>query len=276
MGPDTSAFVRAPLRWAGSKRKSLPTLTQKIPAQFSSYVEPFAGSACLVFAAIQCPIVISDINPDLTEFYADLKTDPEGLFREYIQIPQTPEAYYETRAAFNAGKHTARRSAQFLFLNRYCFNGIYRVNKAGLFNVPWGGELVGKPLSLEELRRAASRLSKATIICGDFQAVVEQNTHAGSFVFLDPPYASDEERVFREYHQDSFSTSDWSRLIDVLHYIDNVGAKFMMSYAGASPILGKLSKWQIDTLEVTRNVGGFRSSRRKYKEVLVSNYEVKQ
>ena len=139
--------------------------------------------------------------------------------------------------------------------------------------MPWGGADVGKALTYDELLSASKRLKDANIICGDFEDVVASQLTEDSFVFLDPPYASDESRVFREYHEHSFSTGDWDRLVATLNKIDEVGAKFMMSYAGASAFGDRLSDWNINRLEVTRNVGGFRSSRRKYQEILVTNYE---
>lgn len=265
--------VRAPLRWAGSKRKSLRTLQAHAPAQMSRYIEPFAGSACFVFAARPPRVVIGDINDHLIAFYRDLRGSPAILHEIYSSITPTESEYYRVRDRFNGSDDTINKSADFLFLNRYCFNGIYRVNKSGKFNVPWGGEKVGLPLTRIDLENASYALSESTIVCGDFCSIINSHLEPGAFVYLDPPYASDEKRVFDEYHPGSFSTKDWDRLISILDTIHSSGCKFMLSYAGDSPLRERLQQWNIFDFEVTRNVGGFRSSRRKYGEFIATNYD---
>ena len=265
-------MTRAPLRWAGSKRKSLRTLAARMPAAIGTYVEPFAGSACLAFATPARARVLGDINPRLIEFYHELKCQPAALHARYAAIEASPERYYEVRAAYNAAVPALERAAQFLFLNRHCFNGIYRVNAAGAFNVPWGGDKVGKPLTLEDLSAASAAIQNATFLCEDFEAVVSHGLREGAFVYLDPPYARDEARVFREYHEDSFSTRDWPRLLATLERIDRAGACFLLSYAGDPLLIEQLARWNVGHMDVTRNVGGFRASRRKHREFIATNY----
>ncbi|WP_439501576.1 DNA adenine methylase [Aminobacter ciceronei] len=266
--------IRAPLRWAGSKRKSVGTLKRLVPDNVTHYVEPFAGSACLAFALEPSSVVLGDINPQLIEFYEYLKEMPIDLHTAYSQISSNPVSYYRVREEYNAAGPSLGRAAQFLYLNRHCFNGIYRVNNSGKFNVPWGGDKVGKALTQADISRASLLLDNARLICGDFEAVVCASIRPGTLVYLDPPYASNESRVFREYHEDSFATSDWERLMRVLRYIDDAGAHFLLSYAGSSSFMEQLGNWHIGHLDVTRNVGGFRASRRKYREFVATNYKV--
>jgi DNA adenine methylase len=268
------ATIRAPLRWAGSKRKSVAVLAGRMPSAISTYIEPFAGSACLAFATQAQRRVLGDLNPRLIEFYQVLKTSPTELFALYAALEPTTERYYEIRTEFNLGGYPLERASQFLYLNRLCFNGIYRVNAKGAFNVPWGGKRLAKPLTLDELVRASAALSNTDLMCDDFETVVSHGLSEGAFIYLDPPYARDEERVFREYHQESFSTADWPRLLDTLDRIDQAGAYFLLSYAGDSSLVEELTKWNVGHLDVTRNVGGFRASRRKYREFIATNYVV--
>ena len=239
----------------------------------TSYVEPFAGSACLAFTLGQPKMILGDINPRLIEFYEHLRDDPQSLHAIYSVLPGNPEYYYRVRAEYNASAPSIERAAWFLYLNRHCFNGIYRVNSRGAFNVPWGGDKVGKPLSCGELVAASNVLGSAQFICGDFERVVLDNIDRHSFVYLDPPYASNEKRVFREYHEDSFATGDWDRFIEVLRKIDAVGARFLLSYAGA-PLESRFEAWNVGHLDVTRNVGGFRATRRKHREFVATNYDL--
>ncbi|MER8828544.1 Dam family site-specific DNA-(adenine-N6)-methyltransferase [Mesorhizobium sp. M0938] len=200
-----------------------------------------------------------------------LRDDPERLHAAYAALPGNPEQYYRVRVEYNQNSASLERAAQFLYLNRHCFNGIYRVNTRGEFNVPWGGDKVGKPLSKAELIAASTALAAAKLICGDFESVVLDNIDKDSFVYMDPPYASDETRVFREYHEDSFATGDWNRFIAVLRQIDRVGARFLLSYAGA-PLEARFGDWNVGHLDVTRNVGGFRATRRKHREFIAMNF----
>lgn len=271
-----SSKIRAPLRWAGSKRKSASTLISRMPTHIRTYVEPFAGSACLAFSIKPERLILGDINPRLIEFYRFLKASPEELWRHYTSFEACPEAYYQVRAAFNTAIPSLERAAQFLYLNRNCFNGIYRVNAAGDFNVPWGGDKVGKPLNAEELLAASRILDRADLLCDDFEAVVQHHLDQHTFVYLDPPYARDEKRVFREYDQKSFATKDWSRLLSTLEKIHESGAHFLMSYAGDPSLIDQLDKWNVGHLDVTRNIGGFKASRRKHREFIATNYRYAQ
>lgn len=266
-------MTRAPLRWAGSKRKSLAALQSNVPSDYTRYIEPFAGSACFVFSLSPRKIVLGDLNSNLVEFYQQLVSDPLALHDVYSSLSVDEETYYSVRSDYNSALPGLRRAGQFLYLNRLCFNGIYRVNSKGHFNVPWGGSRLAKPLTREELTSAAEHLSDALVICSDFDATVRTNLTTESFVYLDPPYARDEARVFREYHEKSFATADWERLEDLLYHIDKTGAQFLLSYAGDDSLLERLSHWSTGYIDVTRNVGGFRASRRKHREFIAKNYE---
>lgn len=248
-------------------------MTQLVPKDATHVIEPFAGSACFTLKTKFKTAVISDLNDRLIEFYEFLKSDPEGLYNIFCSIEVTRNKYFDVRDQFNEAGPSIERAAKFLYLNRYCFNGIFRVNLSGQFNVPWGGEKVGKPPSREDLLAASRKLQAVKIMVGDFQTVVNNEQRKGCLVYLDPPYARDEERVFREYHKDSFSTKDWDRLIETIEKIDQSGSKFILSYAGDGEIIERLSRWKVGHLDVTRNVGGFKSSRRKFREFLATNCE---
>lgn len=266
--------LRSPLRWAGSKKRQLPRLLSLIQSVPIKTIEPFAGSACFTMRAGAKDAVISDLNADLIAFYEDLCVNTSGLFDQFSSFSINSDTYYQCRASFNSMPRSLSKSAIFLYLNRYGFNGIYRVNKSGGYNVPWGGEKSGTPPNLEELQQVAKYLSKhVKILTGDFEDVVRSELIPGALVYLDPPYARDEVRVFREYQADSFTTRDWGRLIELVDHINSIGAYFILSYAGDAELVGSLAQWEVGKLEVTRNVGGFASSRRKHSEFMASNIE---
>lgn len=271
--PTVITHVRPPLRWAGSKRKSVGALSLRLPEKIDTYIEPFAGSACLAFAIPAKRRVLGDLNPRLIEFYEMLRDHPRALHNRYKALAPTPDNYYKIRNEFNETGRPIDQAARFLFLNRHCFNGIYRVNRKGQFNVPWGGDKVGKPLTLSDLTKASNMLTESLIVCEDFETLVDSHLAPGTFVYLDPPYARDEQRVFREYHENSFATRDWTRLVALLERIDAAGARFLLSYAGDQELIERLDRWSVGHLDVTRNVGGFKATRRKYREFIAMNYE---
>ena len=242
-----------------------------VPNGISKTIEPFAGSACFTFQQAARHAVISDINSHLIDFYSQVRECHNVVFETYSRIPVRKEKYYEIRKEYNKEPPSPYRAGRFLYLNRYCFNGIYRVNKSGQFNVPWGGTKEGKAITRDELAAVSQRLRHISIHEGDFQSIVENHLTRGSLVYLDPPYARDEKRVFREYYSNSFVTGDWERLAVLLHEIDDFGAKFILTYAGDASLISKLRKWQVGYLDVTRNIGGFKSTRRKHREFIASN-----
>ncbi|WP_183969455.1 Dam family site-specific DNA-(adenine-N6)-methyltransferase [Sagittula marina] len=270
--PSSSKQLRPPLRWAGSKKRQISKLLRLISGKPEKVIEPFAGSACFTLQLNASRSTISDLNTDLIHFYRALKEDPEDLHVRFSALEVSESNYYQVRSRFNKNPSGEDKSALFLYLNRYGFNGIYRVNKSGLYNVPWGGEKSGAPPSLADLIAVSERMKTISVCDGDFEEVVRRELAPGALVYLDPPYARDEVRVFREYHANSFSTSDWERLVALIYDIDRIGAYFVLSYAGDSELVDALRRWEVGRLEVTRNVGGFASTRRKHSEFMASNY----
>lgn len=163
------------------------------------------------------------------------------------------------------------RAVRFLYLNRNCFNGIYRTNKAGEFNVPFSGKRTGMMPPRDTFLKAAALLRAADIRARDFEESVLDTTKRGAFVYLDPPYATSRRRVFREYDVDAFDTSDLERLSKLLHTIDRRGAHFLLSYAYCPEAVACFSQWRATKHYAFRNVAGFVGNRRRAAELLVTN-----
>jgi DNA adenine methylase len=161
-------------------------------------------------------------------------------------------------------------AARFIFLNRFCFNGLFRTDSAGRFNVPYGGSKVGHLPSVAELRRAARALKSARLVRGDFERVLE-HAKAGDFVYLDPPFAVENRRVFRQYGPQTFGLNDLARLAEALVELDHRGAAFVVSYAYCSEALDAFAQWNKRKLFVNRNIAGFRRFRRRAAELIVTN-----
>jgi|SRR5712671_4196475 len=267
--------VRPFLRWAGSKRKLLGRLKSYWnPNHHQRYIEPFAGSACLFFELRPAQAILGDSNRELISLYRAVKAAPKPLFNRLARVHRNADTYYRWRAKDPTAGDAATRALRFLYLNRNCFNGIYRTNKVGGFNVPFGGK-AGKPLGVltrVEFLRAATLLRRARFVAGDFSRTLAL-AKRGDFVYLDPPFAVSSRRVFTQYGEDTFDTGDVERLATELRRLDKLGAEFLVSYADCTEARQLAADWSATRLLVRRNVAGFSGDRRMASEWLISNIE---
>ena len=173
------------LRWAGSKRKLLPTIAQHFPTRFDRYVEPFAGSACVFVKLNPSRSIINDINAELIRTYRVIKSKAEQIATVLESWPRSRDLFYLLRYIRGADLDVASRAARFIYLNRYSFNGVYRTNEAGTYNVPMGTK-TGKLPTGEELSRFADRLSGCSLYCLDSEEIVSMGAN-GDFFYLNYP-----------------------------------------------------------------------------------------
>jgi DNA adenine methylase len=265
-----SDVQRPILRWAGSKRKLLPKLISLSPVNMGRYVEPFAGSAALFFALRPKKALLSDFNPELIRTYKSLSTNASSIWNRLSVMPRNRDFYYELRAKSSIDMSDLDRAARFIYLNRFCFNGVYRTNRLGQFNVPRGVKTGAMP-TLAELTSAGELLASAGLICMDFEECLAK-VRSGDFVYLDPPYTRAGGRYSGEYGYGAFTSTDLDRLYSSLRCIDKRGALFLFSYRDSSAVKNACRYWNSRTISVQRHVGGFRGSRRVVREILVSNY----
>ena len=260
------------LRWAGSKKRSLPYLLEAVPEITGRYIEVFAGSACLFFALNPKRAIISDNNVDLMHFYKTISSHPSEVFKKFSRLHRTEKTYYSIRARYMRKSDEITRSAHFLYLNRNCFNGIFRTNTKGHFNVPFSSSRVPRYPAATEFSKSAAALARAKLRCSDFERICSQEVRRGDFVYLDPPYYVPKKRVFREYSSRPFAEADLVRLADVLREIDSRGAKFLLSYPECRLIKSLAKKWDLSRIKVRRTIAGNASSRGYAPEVLVRNF----
>lgn len=257
------------LRWAGSKRAILPALIAGLPERYERYVEPFAGSACLFFAAQPRRAVLGDANQQLVGFYRTLRHRPSAVADAVAALPRDPEAYYEIRGLDPAALSATDRAARFLYLNRMAFNGVYRTNRKGRFNVPLGTRVGAFPTA-EKIEAAARALRTATLVSADFEVTIA-HVGPGDFVYLDPPYSRSPDGNYGVYGYGSFDGRDLERLIEVVLEIDRRGARFLLSYTDTPQLTAALRHFRVEHVAVTTQVGGPRSRRSTREEILVSN-----
>jgi DNA adenine methylase len=257
------------LRWAGSKRKLLSQLLSHIPVNYKRYVEPFSGSACLFFALRPKTAIIADLNAQLIETYQIVRDHPLKTARALATMSGEAAEYYRVRNQAPEKLNDIERAARFIYLNRHCFNGVYRTNKSGKFNVPLGTRLGTIP-NEKHFNRCARALRSAELVSADFEFVL-QKVRKGDFVYLDPPYAKNNSRMRGEYGYHSFAVPDLSRLRESLENVDQVGATFLLSYANCPEIGAIQHSWFSYEIRVRRQVGGFTKHREVVSEVLISN-----
>lgn len=263
--------MRPLVRWAGSKKKLLPKLSEYWDRPYDRYVEAFAGSASLFFHLAPKQALINDLNSELIGAYRVLQSSPEDIYSELEKIPNVEASYYAMRSVDVSSLTDMQRAVRFFYLNRFCFNGIYRTNSSGKFNVPYGGGKSGALPSLDEWTRASDLLRSAQLFSEDFEGFILRNVRKGDFVYLDPPYAVSNRRIFRQYSAQTFGLEDVSRLGALLEEIDRRGAKFVVSYAKSPETRVIASRWHIRQTLAQRNVAGFSEHRRRAVEVFISN-----
>ena len=259
------------LRWAGSKRRLLPVLQTYWTPKHQRYLEPFAGSACLFFALKPPKAVLGDLNPELIATYLSVKYRTEAVLAALRQLP--PDSIHEygrLRAADPRTLPAAQRAARFIYLNRHCFNGIYRTNLKGQFNVPYSGVRCGGLPPEDLFRKCARKLKTATFARGDFEKVLKQAA-PGDFIYMDPPYAVRARRVFRQYDPSTFTLDDIKRLRWWMERLNARRINFVVSYAESEEADILRKNFAYETISVRRNIVGFAAHRVDSNEVLISN-----
>ena len=267
-----SSVVRPPLRWAGSKRALLPKLIAELPSEFEKYYEPFFGSGCLYFSIRPKQAKVGDFNPDLIDFYAALRDAPDAVVSAFLRLPISDAEYYELRAKNPANMEAADRAARFLYLNRYSFNGVYRTNRSGQFNVPVGKK-AGAPPSRTELLAAAHALGLTKLSNADYKETL-RDVRQGDFVYLDPPYVNPLRKGYGEYGYGSFGAEgDMLQLNNELLRLHHLGAKVLFSFGSAMGLETALDGWEVMSVSPRQSVASSSSARKHNPtEILARNY----
>lgn len=258
------------IRWAGSKRKLLPKLISCLPPNIETYFEPFCGSASLFFELSPSKAILNDINSELINAYIILKNGTD-FFNKLIKLPKNKEEYYYWRELKIEELTEEERAIRFFYLNRFCFNGVYRTNLKGSFNVPYGTRTGDFP-KISVFEEAMLKLQKAELVVGDYYNILHI-VKPNDFVYIDPPY-SKSGRFSGEYGLGSFNQNNLPRLKQFLSSLDCLGAKFLFSYRVDQDLLKSLEEcYYTEKVEVRRHVAGFKKKWDTEFEILVRNYE---
>ena len=228
------------------------------------------GSACLFFELNPRQAILGDINTDLINVYNVIRDHYEEVHCRLLTLQVTKEEYYRIRAIKPSELDEIGQATRFIYLNRFCFNGLYRTNSKGQFNVPFASGKTGSLPSLDTLKEVSSMLKIAELRCSDFEKTIF-DAAAGDFVYLDPPYAVSGKRIFREYYPNSFGGDDLPRLRQALELLDAKNVKFVLSYAYSEETMEAFKKWDFEIVSTQRNISGFSKHRRKANEIIFTN-----
>jgi len=271
------------VKWAGGKRQLLPVLTSHVPKKFERYFEPFLGGGAVFFHLFshekQTKWFISDLNSDLILSYVTVRDRVKELISElelhsnnYFKNPST--YYYKVRESNPKGQ--IEKVSRLIFLNKTCFNGLYRVNSKGKFNVPLG-KYVNPNIVNEENLLAVSEVLQTkdiSIKCQDFEDALK-NTSAGDFVYLDPPYQPVSTTAnFTSYTDTDFDYSDQKRLYTKFKALDKKGVKVLLSNSRSKEILHLFKEFSDGIIEINANrfINSVSQRRTGHSELLIKNY----
>ncbi|GAB9205974.1 DNA adenine methylase [Bradyrhizobium diazoefficiens] len=258
------------LKWAGGKRWLVSSHSYLLPRTFNRYIEPFLGSGAVFFSLRPKEAILSDSNERLIDCYLTVKADPDGVWRYLREFKRdhSDKFYYEIRNA--AFRSPAKTAAQFIYLNRTCFNGIYRENLRGVFNVPRGTK--DSVIFPDDDFNAISKLLKPVqLLSGDFAGSL-QAAKKGDFVFVDPPYTvRHNSNGFVKYNQKIFDWKDQIRLRDEVKAAASRGAKLLITNANHPSIIelydGIGSATALNRASV---ISGDSTSRGRYSELVIT------
>lgn len=262
------------VKWVGGKTQLLDELRARSPASFRRYYEPFAGGLALFFALQPLRAVLADLNVDLVATYQAVADDPEAVIANLtaLKAHQGDDHYYATRDRWNArlGRDgSAARAAMFIYLNKTCFNGLWRVNKRGEMNTPWGKDSTRQIFERDNVLAASAALAAATLRHGDFKSTT-QDASEGDFLYFDPPYDPLTRTAnFTSYTKDGFGDDQQAALAEWARELRGRGALVMLSN-NDTPLIRRLYHgFRVDAVRCPRSINSKGDKRGKIDEVII-------
>ena len=243
------------LKWAGGKTQIIKQLIERSPKKFNKYIEPFFGGGALFFHLNPIKAIIADSNPELTNLYQCLATNPDKLIELLTSFRNEEDLFYSTRALEFNSLDPYHAAARTLYLNKTCFNGLYRVNKKGQFNVPYGRYANPKIGDPDILFAASEVLQRAMIYNGDYKAILREHAEPGDFIFLDPPYLPiSKYSDFQRYTKEQFYEEDHRELAAEVHRLHELGCYVLLSNSNHPLVHELYDAYKIEVLQTKRNI----------------------
>jgi len=269
-------MTRPFVKWAGGKGQLLTELQSRMPQEYGAYYEPMVGGGALFFSLRPANATLVDANFDLMRLYRIIRDSPDALIED-LQTHQNTKQYFdelrmEDRTPSYDSWSDVRKASRTLFLNRTCFNGLYRVNKSGQFNVPYGKYVNPYIPTADHLRDCSAALQGCTITYNSF-GWIESMVEEGDFVYFDPPYLPlSDTAKFTEYTRNGFGLMEHEALRDLCTRLDARGVRFMLSNACTEATLALYAAWNVEQVAATRSISASPVGRAPVQEIIVRNY----
>ena len=264
------------LKWVGGKRQLIPEIVKYMPQSYGHYFEPFIGGGALFFDQMPAQATLSDVNEELVNAYWQVQTNPDGLIACLQQHRYDKDYYYEIRNLDRDESHFAAldetaRAARLLYLNRAGFNGMYRVNSKGQFNVPFGRYRDPNIVNEDVIRQAHEILQGVTIKTAPFDHVLD-TARAGDFVYFDPPYLPLSQTAhFTKYAKDDFDFNDQKRLAKTCHILHERQVHFVLSNSYHEDIKKLYEDFSFVEIKARRSINSKADGRTPISEILICN-----
>jgi DNA adenine methylase len=274
-----SLLITPVLKWAGGKRKLLQDIINHIPDKLSIYYEPFLGGGAVFFSLQPSNAVVNDINDELINVYTAIRDNVEELIVDLKRHKNEKDYFYKIRAKDKDKDEynklsSIKKASRIIYLNKTCYNGLFRVNQQGEFNAPFGRYKNPNIVNEKVLRKASDFFNKGNIIfkCGDFEEAVK-GIKMDDFVYFDPPYdpVSDSAN-FTGYDRGGFGKAEQERLKNLCDRLNKKGAKFLLSNSATEYIIDLYKDYNITIVQANRAINSKSDKRGKVNEVLVKNY----
>lgn len=276
----SNANVAPFVKWAGGKRQLLPQIKERMPEKYNNYFEPFVGGGAVIFELLPKSAVINDINKALINVYQMIRKYPQRFLQEINRLDREmwedgKEYYYSLREHYNdklmKDEFDVELAALFVFINKHCFNGLYRVNGKGLFNVPYNNSR-SSSVNEKVIVETAKFLKDVTIISGDFEGACAK-AKKGDFVFFDSPYAPLNPTSFESYTKEGFDIESHKRLAKLYDELTDRGCYCMLTNHNTELIndLYGNKGYKIDVVSVKRSINSD-ATNRVGEEVIICNY----
>lgn len=268
------------VKWAGGKRQLLPQIKERMPEKYNHYYEPFVGGGAVIFELLPTNALINDINKALINVYKQIRNIPEVFLKLVKKLDKEmwedgKEYYYSLREHYNnkliKAEYDVELAALFVFINKHCFNGLYRVNGKGLFNVPYNNSRRASATE-NTIMEISKYLQSVTIMDGDFE-VACKNAEKGDFLFIDSPYAPLNPTSFESYTKEGFDIESHKRLAKFYDELTVRGCYCMLTNHNTELIneLYSNKNYKIDVVSVKRMINSD-ASNRVGEEVIICNY----
>lgn len=269
------------VKWAGGKKQLLEQFKQFFPKEINRYIEPFVGGGAVLFYILKNykpkEVIISDINEELLNTYEVIKNDAENLIEDLKKLRQlhNKENYYKIRAEDPKLLSNLTRATRFIYLNKTCFNGLYRVNSKNEFNVPIGSYKNPQIFSEEDLREISKLLQNVEIKHASFEECIKW-ARKNDFIYLDPPYYPLKKESFTTYTKEKFLDKEQKKLKEIFDELNKKGCKVMISNSDTKFIKDLYGEYHQAVVMASRMINCDATKRGKIKEIVITNYHLIQ